>query len=129
VAIAASRNDFVLVAHRETVVRSLQPQPKTRFSLHRRGGSIEKMAWQLPLLSISPPSGINRKSAIPAILGQAPIAETLRKKRRGLELVPRMTEVLRASVHKPRSLNRQEFPFQQLPKPSYCPTFQLRPKG
>jgi hypothetical protein len=30
---------------------------------------------------------INRQSALPAILGQAMIAEILRKKRRGLELV------------------------------------------
>jgi len=40
VAIAAPRSDFVLVAHGETVVRSLQPQPKTKFSLSRRGGLI-----------------------------------------------------------------------------------------
>jgi hypothetical protein len=49
--------------------------------------SIEKVAWRLPPLSIGPPRRVNRKPAIPAILGQAIMAEILRKKRRGLELV------------------------------------------
>jgi hypothetical protein len=32
--------------------RGLRPQPKTRFSLPRHGGSIEKMMWQFPPLSV-----------------------------------------------------------------------------
>jgi hypothetical protein len=44
--------------------------------------SIEKVVWQLFPLSIR-----NRKSAIPAILGEAMMAEILRKKRRSLQLM------------------------------------------
>jgi hypothetical protein len=36
--------------------------------------------WQLPSLSISPLRRLNRKPAIPAVLGQATMAEILRKK-------------------------------------------------
>jgi hypothetical protein len=49
--------------------------------------SIEEVVWQLPPLSISPPRRVNRKSAIPDILGQTTIAEILRKTRRISETV------------------------------------------
>jgi hypothetical protein len=48
----------------------------------RRGGTIEKVVWQLLPMSISPPRRGNRKSAIPASLGQAMIVENLRRTRR-----------------------------------------------
>jgi hypothetical protein len=47
--------------------------------LARRAGSIEGVVWQFLPLSISPPWRANRKSALPAILDQAIIAETLHK--------------------------------------------------
>jgi hypothetical protein len=55
---------------------------RTGLAIGDRRLAIEKLVWQLLPMSIS-----NRKSAIPAILGQAMNAEILRRKRGTLELV------------------------------------------
>jgi hypothetical protein len=48
---------------------------------------IEKVVWRLFPISNQQSAIGNRQSAMPAILGQAMIAEILRKKRRSAELV------------------------------------------